>query len=113
MRNKYDIQEESARILADAIILQAALDYRAALGRYKRSLEALEDLQKMSKLNHAPKAAINERIKDAQARINGAKAEAETLERFFFSKWGQTLAGDLNGGYIVRKIRKECGINGI
>lgn len=112
MRNKYDIQEEGARILADAIILQAALDYRAALERYKRSLEALEDLQKMKKLKFPPKI-IEERIKDAQARVNGAKAEAETLERFFFSKWGQTLAGDLNGGYIVRKIRKECGINGI
>jgi ribosomal protein S21 len=112
MRNKYDIQEEGARILADAIILQAALDYRAALERYKRSLEALEDLQKMKKLEFPPKI-IEERIKDAQARVNGAKAEAEALERFFFSKWGQTLAGNINGAYIVRKLRKECGINGI
>lgn len=63
--------------LANAIILQAAKDYRSALRKLKRSPR-----------NHL------------------AQAEADSIERFFRSDWYKCLT-DVDGEMVIRKLREE------
>lgn len=65
--------------LANAIIIQAANDYRAALKKIKK----------------------NPRNKDAIA-------DALSIERFFHSRWYGALTA-VDGDFIIKKIRVEAG----
>ena len=64
--------------LANAIIIQAAKDYRVALRKLQR------------KSNN----------KDAQA-------EKESIERFFRSDWFRSLT-EVDGEMLIRKLQEEC-----
>lgn len=98
--------------LINAIMGQAADDYRAAMSLYVKSAEIVASLKRQAELPSAP-AIIGERIKEAENRQNGAAAEMEKIERFFRSKWASVLTGGANMGYIIRELRKEYGINDI
>lgn len=63
--------------LANAIILQAAKDYRSALRKLKR----------------CPRNRL-------------AQAEADSIERFFRSDWYKCLT-DVDGEMVIRKLREE------
>lgn len=64
--------------LANAIVLSAARDYRAALKRLKK----------------------NPKNKDAMQ-------DAMACERFFHSGWYSTLTS-VNGEYLIERLRKEA-----
>jgi hypothetical protein len=63
--------------LANAIIIQAAKDYRTALRKLRRNPR-----------NHL------------------AQAEAESIEQFFRSDWYKCLT-DVDGEMVIRKLREE------
>lgn len=63
--------------LANAIVLQAVKDYRAALQKLK-----------------------------ANKNRYSAKRSKEEVERFFLSGWFSELT-ELNGAFLMRKIREE------
>lgn len=63
--------------LANAIIVQAAKDYRAAARKLKRNPR-----------NHL------------------AKAEADSIERFFRSGWYKCLT-EVDGKMLIRKLKEE------
>ena len=67
------------QLLANAIIEQAAKDYRKALCAIQ----------------------INENNRSAQASKNH-------LEKFFLSEWFRTLT-DVNGTVLISKLKEECG----
>ena len=98
--------------LVNAIMAQAADDYRGALKLYKSTTEQLADLEKMAELPHAP-AAIRDRIKDTENRRNGAIENMRQLEAFFLGRWTSTLTGGANMEYVIKKLKQECGINDI
>ena len=66
--------------LANAIIEQAADDYRKAARKIRRYTD------------HEP-----------------ARAELRELERFFHSEWFCVLT-ETDGDYILRRLQKECGM---
>jgi len=72
-----DLAENPYEKLANAIVLQAVSDYRAALKKVKK----------------------NSNNRDA---IDGALQ----IEKFFRSEWYQTLTS-LEGEYLIEKLRKE------
>lgn len=63
--------------LANAIVLQAVKDYRSALQRLKKD-----------------------------RNIYSARRMKEEVERFFLSGWFSELT-ELNGAFLMRKIREE------
>ena len=63
--------------LANAIIIQAAKDYRTAQKRLKRN----------------PRNSL-------------AQAEAESIERFFRSEWYRCLT-EVDGETLIRKLKEE------
>ncbi len=63
--------------LANAIVIQAAKDYRTALRKLKRN-----------------------------PRNQLAKAEADSIERFFRSDWYKCLT-EVDGEMVLRKLREE------
>lgn len=63
--------------LANAIVFQAAKDYRKALRKYKR-----------------------------QPENKSAKSEIREIERFFRSNWYRTLT-DLDGEMLIKRLREE------
>nr|DAZ24955.1 MAG TPA: hypothetical protein [Caudoviricetes sp.] len=63
--------------LANAIIIQAAKDYRAAAQKLKRNPR-----------NHL------------------AQAEADSIERFFRSNWYKSLT-EVDGEMLIRKLKEE------
>lgn len=63
--------------LANGIVIQAAKDYRTALRKLKRN----------------PRNQI-------------AKAEADSIERFFRSDWYKCLT-EVDGEMVLRKLREE------
>ena len=63
--------------LANAIIIQAAKDYRAALRKLRRN-----------------------------PRNHPAQAETDSIERFFRSGWYKCLT-DVDGEMVLRKLREE------
>ena len=63
--------------LANAIVLTAVEDYRKALKRYSRNLNS-----------------------------KSAKAEVDSLERFFRSQWYSILTF-VEGEFLIRKLRAE------
>ncbi|MBR2258224.1 MAG: hypothetical protein IJ899_13010 [Blautia sp.] len=73
---------EAYENLANAIIISAVEDYKAALLRLKRKPDS-----------------------------NGAKEDVNRLEKFFHSEWYELLT-DLDAGYLLRKVREmveeEC-----
>ncbi len=98
--------EDAYTALVNAIMAQAADDYRAALKRYRQSDELITSLEKCAKLPHAP-AILGDRIKQAESRRNGAAADIKKLEQFFFSPWASALTRGANMGYIVSKLKRE------
>ena len=70
---------QACRDLANAIIIQAAKDYRAALRRQRRNPDS-----------EAARRVISE------------------VERFFRSKWFTCLT-EVKGEYLIERIRKEVG----
>ena len=71
---------QACRDLANAIIIQAAKDYRAALRRQRRNPDS-----------EAARRVISE------------------VERFFRSEWFNCLT-DVKGEYLIERIRKEVGV---
>lgn len=67
---------DSYETLANAVIIQAAKDYRAAYRKYLKNPAG-----------------------------NAAAYEMESLERFFASEWFRALT-DADGGAILRRIRE-------
>ena len=63
--------------LANGIVIQSAKDYRTALRKLKRN-----------------------------PRNQLAKAEADSIERFFRSDWYKCLT-EVDGEMVLRKLRKE------
>jgi len=72
------LSENPYEALANAIVLQAVNDYRAALKKVKK--------------NPQNKTAIDEALQ---------------IERFFKSQWYQTLTS-VDGEYLINKLRKEA-----
>ncbi|WP_373207031.1 hypothetical protein [Coprococcus phoceensis] len=72
------LSENPYEALANAIVLQAVNDYRAALKKVKK--------------NPQNKIAIDEALQ---------------IERFFKSQWYQTLTS-VDGEYLINKLRKEA-----
>lgn len=72
------LSENPYEALANAIILQAVTDYRAALKKVKK--------------NPQNKIAIDEALQ---------------IERFFRSQWYQTLTS-VDGEFLINKLRKEA-----
>lgn len=72
------LSENPYEALANAIVLQAVNDYRAALKKVKK--------------NPQNKIAIDEALQ---------------IERFFRSQWYQTLTS-VDGEYLINKLRKEA-----
>lgn len=70
---------QACRDLANAIIIQAATDYRAALRRKRRN--------------------------PGSVRADHTISE---IERFFHSEWFTCLT-DVKGEYLIERIRKEAG----
>jgi len=75
-----ETEEACWQNLANAIIIQAAKDYRAILKRLKKHPD-------------------NKTLTDQQ----------RVMERFFVSKWFKTLC-DLEGRALNSRIRKEVGV---
>lgn len=80
--SKYVPKEEETKMdpwqsLANAIVISAAKDYRAALRRLRRRPES-----------------------------RTAKSEIEELERFFRSDWYATLT-NVPGELLIRKLKEE------
>ena len=72
-----NLAENPCEKLANAIVLQAVSDYRAALKKVKK--------------NPNNRDAINEALQ---------------IEKFFRSEWYQTLTA-LDGEYLIDRLRKE------
>ena len=72
-----NLAENPYEKLANAIVLQAVSDYRAALKKVKK--------------NPNNRDAINEALQ---------------IEKFFRSEWYQTLTS-LDGEYLIERLRKE------
>lgn len=72
-----EVRMDGYERLANAIIIQAAKDYRAALRRLRR-----------------------------KPNIKDAKAEKESIERFFRSDWFRTLT-EVDGEMLIRKLNEE------
>jgi hypothetical protein len=70
---------EACQKLADAIVIQAAKDYRVALKRQKRN-----------PYSETARRTISE------------------VERFFRSKWYKSLT-EIEGEYLIGRLRKEVG----
>jgi hypothetical protein len=75
-----NLAENPFERLANAVVLQAASDYREALKRMK---------------------------KDPGNMM--ASGEVENLERFFCSGWYQALTA-VNGEYLIRRLREKAGM---
>ena len=96
--------------LANAIILQAATDYRKARAflrehpRTKKLERQVKTIQETNKgkpgRNHSPEEKLLHRIKNAE----NATRECEA---FFKSRWFSTLC-DLDGKELFEKLRKEA-----
>lgn len=112
-KNKYESTEEGYLLLARAIIVQAADDYRAACKAYKRYADIKAQVEKGAK--YYPAADLyQKRLEVVGAQLEGARSSMEALERgFFFNPWGRFLGQGANMEYITNKIRKEYGINDI
>ena len=74
---KMTLSEDPYEALANAIVLQAANDYRAALKKIKKNPKNQEVM-----------------------------SEAMECERFFRSGWYQALTS-VDGEYLIRKLREE------
>ena len=79
-KEKIDVGMEPYYNLANAIILSAVRDYRSALRTWKS---------------------------DPDSKI--ARGEVNRLEKFFRSGWYEILT-DVDGEYLIRKLREEAGI---
>lgn len=71
---------QACRDLADAIIIKAAKDYRAALRRKRRNPGSVK-----------------------------AEYSIREIERFFRSKWFTCLT-DVKGEYLIERLKKETGV---
>lgn len=71
------MMDDPYRTLANAIIVQAAKDYRTALRKLKRNLH-----------NHL------------------AQSDADSIERFFRSDWYKSLT-EVDGEMLIRKLKEE------
>ena len=78
MAKSKNLAEDPYESLANAIVLQAVADYRAALKKIKR--------------NPKNKEAISEALQ---------------IEKFFRSQWYQVLTS-VDGEYLIRKLQKEA-----
>ena len=77
MAKSKNLAEDPYESLANAIVLQAVADYRAALKKIKRNPKNKE-----------------------------AVSEALQIEKFFRSQWYQVLTS-VDGEYLIRKLQKE------
>lgn len=73
-----NLAEDPYEKLANAIVVQAVSDYRAALQKVRKNPKNKDDLD-----------------------------EALQIERFFRSQWYQTLTS-VDGEYLIDRLRKEA-----
>ena len=94
--------------LANAIIIQAAKDYRVALREMRSYADIEAELLLYEKLL-AKKAVKQEEEKDRLlASLKRVKADIKEIEDFFHSRLYSILT-DVNGDYILDGLRKEVG----
>lgn len=94
--------------LANAIIIQAAKDYRVALREMRSYADIEPELLLYEKLL-VKKAVKREEEKDRLlASLKRVKADIKEIEDFFHSPLYSVLT-DVNGDYILDGLRKEVG----
>ena len=94
--------------LVNAIIIQAAKDYRVALREMRSYADIEPELLLYEKLL-AKKAVKREEEKDRPlASLKRVKADIKEIEDFFHSRLYSILT-DVNGDYILDGLRKEVG----
>ena len=95
--------------LANAIIIQAAKDYRVALREMRSYADIEAELLLYEKLL-AKKAVKREEEKDRLlASLKRVKADIKEIEDFFHSRLYSILT-DVKGDYILDGLRKEVGV---
>ena len=95
--------------LVNAIMTQAADDYRAACEVFVKCTDLLASLKRQAEIPNAP-AIISERIRQAEHRQNGAAEDMANIERFFRGRWASALTGGANMEYIIKELKKEYGL---
>lgn len=100
-----DLELKCTKLLAQAIVEQAVIDYRKALNQ-KRILET-----RLTEL-----VLIRNRNKDVEYKIlevkkelnNVERSQIASLERFFRSEWCDFLTGDIiKGERIIQVLKKQ------
>ena len=92
--------------LANAIIIQAAKDYRVTLRRM-RSYETLEhELALYEQLLAEGKVMKDRTMEHKLIGLKRAKAEKKRIEEFFHSHLYSILT-DVDGQYILEELQKE------
>ena len=108
--------------LRNAIVVQAAEDYRASVRKIRRAKEKLKPLEE--KLSHLMlieaendsaeardlKWQINNteiRINTQTKAINSAAREIVQIEKFFLSEWYESICS-VSGELILKELRKEA-----
>ena len=98
------IDDERAQALANAIIVQAATDYRHARQYLKKHPKTPELVARVEAM--APRM----RSKTREGRLLNEIVKQEDMvsecERFFRSKWYSCLT-DVDGEFILRKLEEE------
>jgi len=94
--------------LANAIIIQAAKDYRAVLRRLRSYADIEHELALYEKLV-AEKKINPDSVKERQlVNLKRVKADIKGIEDFFHSPLYSVLT-DVDGDYILDGLRKEVG----
>ena len=92
--------------LANAIITQAAEDYKTALKEHKENIERYESLKKQVG-NYYDRKRIKSQLIIAKQRLNNSAAGIRNAERFFYSDWCGVLTGGADITYILEKLKEE------
>lgn len=95
--------------LANAIIIQAAKDYRVALREMRSYADIEAELLLYEKLLAKKEVKQDEEKDRLLASLKRVKADVKEIEDFFHSRLYSILT-DVNGDYILDGLRKEVGV---
>ena len=95
--------------LANAIIIQAAKDYRVALREMRSYADIEAELLLYEKLLAKKEVKQDEEKDRLLASLKRVKADIKEIEDFFHSRLYSILT-DVNGDYILDGLRKEVGV---
>ncbi len=85
---------EPVELLANAIVIQAADDYRMTAKLWHKADKRLK------------RARSKEKRKEIAAEKRAIGKELKSLERFFLGQWCAMLT-TVDGGYILGKLKEE------